>query len=89
MRIVFITHIGDETIKNKGKRSRLYDLNDRAARHGNGDIMVNPVVVEEPPREPITCSVSSTGLTSVVITWASFKTTPAGKVFEYIKGRPA
>jgi hypothetical protein len=72
MRIVFITHIGDETIKNKGKRSRLYDLNDRAARHGNGDIMVNPVVVEEPPREPITCSVSSMGLTSVVITWASF-----------------
>jgi len=34
--------------------------------------VVNPVVVEEPPREPITCGVSSTDSTSVVITWASF-----------------
>ena len=34
--------------------------------------MVNPVVVEESPREPTNCGVSSTGPTSVVITWASF-----------------
>lgn len=45
---------------------------DEGNNEQSGYIVVNPVVAEEPPREPITCVVSSMGPTSVVITWASF-----------------
>lgn len=45
---------------------------DERINEQSGDIVINPVVVQEPPSEPTNCSVSSTGQTSVVITWASF-----------------
>jgi subtilase family serine protease len=45
----------------------------------SGDIVINPVVVEEPPLEPTNSGVSSTGPTAVVITWASYKERQAWK----------